>query len=155
MDIMAENVIAVGSENRPLMLENGMYDCWKTQIMLYIQGKENEEMLIDSIKNETFKSEEEITVKDTDEVTLEENNDCDDLQLHTPANFKADHVDAYDSDCNDQATVSAIFMASLSPARSLNDDIVGLIYDSNTLSEVPHYDTYHDDDVDVLNSVVQ
>ncbi|GJY99220.1 hypothetical protein Tco_0516650 [Tanacetum coccineum] len=44
---------------------------------------------------------------------LEENDDCNDLQLHTTSNFKADHVDAYDSDCDDQATASAIFMASL------------------------------------------
>ncbi|GJW57152.1 retrovirus-related pol polyprotein from transposon TNT 1-94 [Tanacetum coccineum] len=57
-------------------------------------------------------------------------------KLHTTTNFKADHVDAYDSDCDDQATTSAIFMASLSPARSLNDEIVPPTYDSNTLSEI-------------------
>ncbi|GKE87138.1 retrovirus-related pol polyprotein from transposon TNT 1-94, partial [Tanacetum coccineum] len=84
---------------------------------------------------------------------LEENDDCDDLQLHTIANFKADHVDAYDSDCDDEATASAIFKASLSPAGSLNDDIVGPTYDSDILSKVPHYDTYYDDDV--LKSAVQ
>ncbi|GKD43472.1 retrovirus-related pol polyprotein from transposon TNT 1-94 [Tanacetum coccineum] len=58
------------------------------------------------------------------------------IQLHTTTNFKADHVDAYDSDCADQATTSAIFMASLSPARSLNDEIVPPTYDSNTLSKI-------------------
>nr|GEX21507.1 retrovirus-related Pol polyprotein from transposon TNT 1-94 [Tanacetum cinerariifolium] len=84
---------------------------------------------------------------------LEENDDCDDLQLHTIENFKEDHVDAYDSDFDDQATANAIFMASLSSARSLNGDIVTLTYDSNTLSKVPHYYTYHDDDV--LNSTIQ
>ncbi|GJY28410.1 hypothetical protein Tco_0404177 [Tanacetum coccineum] len=78
---------------------------------------------------------------------LKENNDCDDLQLHTTTNFKADHVDAYVSDCDDQATASAIFMASLSFVGSLDDDTVTLTYDSNKLSEVSHYDTYHDDDV--------
>nr|GEU85661.1 hypothetical protein [Tanacetum cinerariifolium] len=35
---------------------------------------------------------------------LEENDDCEDLQLHTIANFKAGRVDAYDSNCDDQAT---------------------------------------------------
>ncbi|GJU33300.1 retrovirus-related pol polyprotein from transposon TNT 1-94 [Tanacetum coccineum] len=277
MDTMTENVIAAGSENRPPMLEKGMYDSWKTQIMLYIQGKENGDMLLDSIKNGTFKLEEEITVKDTDEVTdikldiytlinhyqtvkeiwdrikelmegtkmtkqerasmlydefdkftsepgesihsyylryaksgvglsqllnkgeghiakqrtakkmvkdfewfkdkmlltqaqkagvmlhieqqdlladrLEENDDCDDLQLHTTTNFKADHVDAYDSDCDDQATASAIFMASLSSVGSLNDDTAAPTYDSNTFSKVPHYDNYHDSDM--INSDVQ
>ncbi|GKC31400.1 hypothetical protein Tco_1038694 [Tanacetum coccineum] len=67
---------------------------------------------------------------------LEEMDDCDDLQLHTTSNFKADHVDAYDSDCDDEATTYAIFMASLSPARSINRDTVGPYYDSELLSKV-------------------
>ncbi|GJT12428.1 retrovirus-related pol polyprotein from transposon TNT 1-94 [Tanacetum coccineum] len=50
--------------------------------------------------------------------------DCDDLQLHISLIFKADHVDAFDSDCDDAPTVSAIFMARLSPARSVNGDVV-------------------------------
>ncbi|GKB84237.1 hypothetical protein Tco_0956509 [Tanacetum coccineum] len=49
--------------------------------------------------------------------SLEETDDCDELQLQATTNFKADHVDAYDSDY------------------------------SNILSLVPHYDTYHDFDV--------
>ncbi|GKD95362.1 hypothetical protein Tco_1375199, partial [Tanacetum coccineum] len=36
---------------------------------------------------------------------------------------------------------------------SLNGDTVALTYDLDILSEVPHYDTYHENDV--LNSVVQ
>ncbi|GJR18327.1 hypothetical protein Tco_0966854 [Tanacetum coccineum] len=69
MATIAENVIAAGFENRPPMLEKGMYDSWKTQIMLYIQGKENGEMLIDSIKNGHVELLPEITVKDTYGVT--------------------------------------------------------------------------------------
>ncbi|GJU09733.1 hypothetical protein Tco_1132129 [Tanacetum coccineum] len=84
---------------------------------------------------------------------LEENEDCDDLQLQTTSNFREDHVDAYDSDCDDEATASAIFMASLSPAGSLNGDTVAPTHNSDILSKVPHYDTYHDNDV--INSVVQ
>ncbi|GJS94739.1 hypothetical protein Tco_0801707 [Tanacetum coccineum] len=38
MATMAENVIAAGAENRPSMLEKGMYDSWKTHIWLYIKG---------------------------------------------------------------------------------------------------------------------
>nr|GEW44865.1 hypothetical protein [Tanacetum cinerariifolium] len=53
---------------------------------------------------------------------LEENDVCDALQLHTTTHFKTDHVDAYDSDCVDQATANAIFMANLSSAGSLNND---------------------------------
>ncbi|GKC78960.1 hypothetical protein Tco_1129734 [Tanacetum coccineum] len=56
---------------------------------------------------------------------LEEiDSDCEDLQLCTTSNFKADHVDAYDSDCNYEATTSAIFMASVSPVGSINGDTV-------------------------------
>ncbi|GJT08862.1 hypothetical protein Tco_0843324 [Tanacetum coccineum] len=66
---MAENVIAAGSETRPPMLEKGMYDNWKTQIMLYIRGKENGEILKDSVINGPYKFKSEITTKDTYGVT--------------------------------------------------------------------------------------
>ncbi|GJV54819.1 hypothetical protein Tco_1455824 [Tanacetum coccineum] len=85
--------------------------------------------------------------------SLEETDDCEDLQLQATENFKADHVDAYDSDCDDKATTNAIFMANLSPVGSFNDTRVAPLYDSDTLSEVPHYDTYHDSDM--LNSNIQ
>ncbi|GKD68278.1 hypothetical protein Tco_1322368 [Tanacetum coccineum] len=87
------------------------------------------------------------------DILEEMDSDCNDLQLHTTSNFKADHIDAYDSDCDDEATSCAIFMASFSPAGSINSDIVGPYYNSNILSEVPHYDTYQENDM--LNSVVQ
>ncbi|GJU62286.1 hypothetical protein Tco_1244121 [Tanacetum coccineum] len=45
---------------------------------------------------------------------LEETDDCEDLQLQATTNFKADHVDAYDSDCDDEATANVIFRANLS-----------------------------------------
>ncbi|GKE52707.1 hypothetical protein Tco_1487863 [Tanacetum coccineum] len=35
--------------------------------------------------------------------SLEETDDCEDLQVRATTNFKADHVDAYDSDCDDKA----------------------------------------------------
>ncbi|GKE53936.1 hypothetical protein Tco_1489092 [Tanacetum coccineum] len=69
MATMAENVIVAGSENCPPMLEKGMYDSWKTQIILYIRGKENGEMLKDSIDNGPFTLKQVITVKDTDGTT--------------------------------------------------------------------------------------
>ncbi|GKE12321.1 retrovirus-related pol polyprotein from transposon TNT 1-94 [Tanacetum coccineum] len=85
--------------------------------------------------------------------SLEETDDCEDLQLQATTNFKTDHIDAYDSDCDDEATTNAIFMAKFSPIGSLNDDTVAPHYDSDTLFEVPHYDTYHDSDM--LNSNIQ
>ncbi|GJY21805.1 hypothetical protein Tco_0394371 [Tanacetum coccineum] len=85
--------------------------------------------------------------------SLEETGDCEDLQLQATANLKADHVDAYDSDRDDGATANTIFMENLSPVGSINDDTVEPHYDSNILSEAPHYDTYHDSDI--LNSNIQ
>nr|GEY86299.1 hypothetical protein [Tanacetum cinerariifolium] len=57
------------------------------------------------------------------------------LLLQATANFKADHVDAYDSDCNNKATANVIFMENLSPVGFLNDDTVEPHYDSDTLTE--------------------
>nr|GEV95679.1 reverse transcriptase domain-containing protein [Tanacetum cinerariifolium] len=85
--------------------------------------------------------------------SLEEINDCEDLQLQAIINFKADNVDAYYSDCDDKAIANAIFMTNLSPVGSINGDIVEPCYDSDILSQIPHYGTYRD--TDVLNSSVQ
>ncbi|GJV73590.1 retrovirus-related pol polyprotein from transposon TNT 1-94 [Tanacetum coccineum] len=74
-------------------------------------------------------------------------------RLHTTSIFKADHVDAFDSDCDEALTASAIFMARLSHSRSINGDVVGPTYDSYILSQVPHYDTHHD--TDMLNPIIQ
>ncbi|GKB64863.1 hypothetical protein Tco_0921049 [Tanacetum coccineum] len=85
---------------------------------------------------------------------LEEfDSNCDDLPLNTTSIFKADHVDAFDSDCDEAPTASAIFIARLSPAGSVNGDDVSPTYDSDILSEVPNYDTHHE--TDMLNPFVQ
>ncbi|GJX42951.1 integrase, catalytic region, zinc finger, CCHC-type containing protein [Tanacetum coccineum] len=304
MATMAENIIAAGSENRPLMLEKGMYDSWKTRIILYIRGKKNGEIDIKSVnilllglpvdiytlinhyqtakemwdlikelmegtemtKQEPAKQARDLhnvnfdqlyaflkhNEKDAKEVremrqrnpkqlallantynppssynsqqihyaptvvqepptiqpdpefvvptflpthdpiaslnkamiflscrqsqgyagnarknqasrarvvnivgnagtnqprdfladSLEETNDCEDLWLQATANFKADHVDAYDSDCDDEATVNAIFMENLSLVGSINDDMVEsyLEYIKNIVSNNEAYD---------------
>ncbi|GJS47943.1 hypothetical protein Tco_0598064 [Tanacetum coccineum] len=194
MDIMAENVIATGAENRPPMLENGMYDSWKSRILLYIEGKENGEMLIDSINNGPFQFKKEIIipategtpehkrpqelkdltpekkVKDSEwfkenmllaqaqkaRVILQEeqqdflvdgledlDSDCNDLQLHTTSIFKANHVGAFDLDCDETPTASAIFMARLSHAGLVNGDDVNATDDSDILSK--YMDTIEND----------
>ncbi|GJU20889.1 hypothetical protein Tco_1154231 [Tanacetum coccineum] len=70
---------------------------------------------------------------------LEEfDSDCDDLQLNTTSIFKADHVDAFDSDYDEAPTASAIFIERLSPASSVNRDDVNATYDSNILYETEY-----------------
>nr|GEU38260.1 hypothetical protein [Tanacetum cinerariifolium] len=63
---MAENVIVAGAENRHPMLEKGMYDSWKSCIWFYIKGKENGDMLIDSIEKGHFQLKKEIIVLATE-----------------------------------------------------------------------------------------
>ncbi|GKA58500.1 hypothetical protein Tco_0757688 [Tanacetum coccineum] len=69
------------------------------------------------------------------------------LQLNTTSIFMTDHVDAFDSDCDEAPISSAIFITRLSPTRSVNGDDVGPFYDTDILSEVPNYDNYHDNDM--------
>ncbi|GJT03866.1 hypothetical protein Tco_0838328 [Tanacetum coccineum] len=331
MATMAENVVAAGAENRPQILEKGMFNSWKTRIWIYIKGKENGEILLDSINKGPFQIKVEITVPSADGTTKEKlAQTVDDLspkakvydmsmskmqintkfvyhlqskwsrfvtaakqardlhvvkfdqfykppvvlqqpptlptqpdsgfvvpsfistndsiaslnktmlflssamtsrypptnnQLRTSSNprtqatiqngqvtvqnvqgrqsqgnavnagkshmtkqcivkkkvkdlewfkekmllaqaqearvvlhadqqdFLADRMEEMEDYCDDEATASAIFMASISPARSLNDDTVALTYDSDILYEVPTYNNYHKNDI--LNSFVQ
>ncbi|GJR37056.1 reverse transcriptase domain-containing protein [Tanacetum coccineum] len=57
------------------------------------------------------------------------------LDEHQQDFLVVDHVDAYDSDCDNEATANAIFIENLSHVGSLNDYTVAPRYDSDTLSE--------------------
>ncbi|GKE66564.1 hypothetical protein Tco_1520725, partial [Tanacetum coccineum] len=63
--------------------------------------------------------------------SLEETNDCEDLQLQAITLFKADYINAYDSDCDD---------------KSYNKCD---LYDKF----VPHYNTYHESDIQELQYI--
>ncbi|GJZ28363.1 hypothetical protein Tco_0573010 [Tanacetum coccineum] len=67
--------------------------------------------------------------------------------LNTTSIFMTDHVDAFDSDFDYAPTASAIFMARLSLAGSVNGDDAGPSYDIDILSKVPTYNNYHDNDM--------
>ncbi|GJY19104.1 retrovirus-related pol polyprotein from transposon TNT 1-94 [Tanacetum coccineum] len=51
MTILAEFMIVVGGENRPPMLDKTMYDSWESRMELYIEAKENDKMMLNSVKN--------------------------------------------------------------------------------------------------------
>ncbi|GJY68373.1 retrovirus-related pol polyprotein from transposon TNT 1-94 [Tanacetum coccineum] len=55
--------------------------------------------------------------------------------LPTTAIFQTDDLDAFDSDCDEAPSASAVLMAKLSA------------YDSDVLSEVPNYNTYQDNNL--------
>nr|GEW23093.1 hypothetical protein [Tanacetum cinerariifolium]GEW24762.1 integrase, catalytic region, zinc finger, CCHC-type, peptidase aspartic, catalytic [Tanacetum cinerariifolium] len=136
IDIKVVNILLLGL---PCTAKKRVKDSkWFRDKMLLAQAQEAEVVLND--EQQDFLAD-----------SLEETDDCEDLQLQATANFKADYVDAYDLDCGDET--NAIFMANLSPAGSINDDKVEPRYDSDILSEVPHYNTYHE--FDVLNSDIK
>ncbi|GKC82057.1 putative ribonuclease H-like domain-containing protein [Tanacetum coccineum] len=47
MSTMAENVIAVGADNRPPMLEKYQYNSWQSRMLLYIRDQEHGKDLLD------------------------------------------------------------------------------------------------------------
>nr|GEV09968.1 acyl carrier protein 4, chloroplastic [Tanacetum cinerariifolium] len=51
----AENVIVAGIDNRLPMLDWTQYSSWASRMLLYIQGKENGKLLVDSVLNGPFK----------------------------------------------------------------------------------------------------
>ncbi|GJZ93794.1 hypothetical protein Tco_0665997 [Tanacetum coccineum] len=58
-------------------------------------------------------------------------------------NYNADECDAFDSDVDEALTTQTMFMANLSSADPVYDE-VGLLYDSDILSEVHDHDNYQD-----------
>nr|GEW74620.1 hypothetical protein [Tanacetum cinerariifolium] len=51
MTTLAEHMIVAGSKTHPPMLDKPMYDSWESRMQLYIKGKKNSRMMLDSIDN--------------------------------------------------------------------------------------------------------
>ncbi|GKB99409.1 hypothetical protein Tco_0985546 [Tanacetum coccineum] len=51
---LAENVIVVGADNRPPMLDKTNYSSWASRMLLYIKGKEHGNLLVDLVLNRPF-----------------------------------------------------------------------------------------------------
>nr|GFA49194.1 hypothetical protein [Tanacetum cinerariifolium] len=66
-----------------------------------------------------------------------------DLALNVDNVFQADDCDAFDSNVDKAPTAQTLFMANLSSADLVTDE-VGPSYDSDILSEVQDYDHYQD-----------
>ncbi|GJR86730.1 retrovirus-related pol polyprotein from transposon TNT 1-94 [Tanacetum coccineum] len=75
--------------------------------------------------------------KDVDEQPVQ------DLALNVDNVFQADDCDAYDSDVDEAPTAQTMFMANLSSADPVYDE-VGPSYDSDILSEVQDHDHFQD-----------
>nr|GEX12345.1 hypothetical protein [Tanacetum cinerariifolium] len=51
MTTLTEHIMVAGAKNYPPMLEKSMYDSWASRIRLFIKGKKNGRMMLDSIDN--------------------------------------------------------------------------------------------------------
>ncbi|GJS19844.1 hypothetical protein Tco_0448476 [Tanacetum coccineum] len=84
MTTLAEFMIVVGDENRPPMLDKVMYNSWESRMLLYIKGKKNGRMMLESIENlplvyPTVEEDGQIQKKKYAELTKQEQfqDDCD------------------------------------------------------------------------------
>ncbi|GJX59861.1 hypothetical protein Tco_0291251 [Tanacetum coccineum] len=48
---LAEYVILSSADNHPPMLENDLYDSWKSRMELYMQNREHGRMILESVEN--------------------------------------------------------------------------------------------------------
>ncbi|GJV34672.1 hypothetical protein Tco_1395072 [Tanacetum coccineum] len=84
---------------------------------------------------------------------------------YTHHHLKAEHVDAFNSDCDEAPTTSAIFMARLYPVVSNNDSYDELTSNSNVISYADYMITTENDvaqsvhppeqDKDMILSVIE
>ncbi|GKF49708.1 hypothetical protein Tco_0142959, partial [Tanacetum coccineum] len=84
MTTLAEFMIVASAENCPPMLDKVMYNSWESRMLLYIKGKKNGIMMLESIENgplvyPTVKEDGQIRKKKYAELTEQEQlqDDCD------------------------------------------------------------------------------
>ncbi|GKC39328.1 hypothetical protein Tco_1051712 [Tanacetum coccineum] len=51
MTTLAEYMILSGVDNRPSMLDKDLYDSWKSKMELYMQNREHERMILESVEH--------------------------------------------------------------------------------------------------------
>nr|GEU39635.1 retrovirus-related Pol polyprotein from transposon TNT 1-94 [Tanacetum cinerariifolium] len=51
MSTLAKFMIVVGAKNRPPMLDKTIYNSWQSRMLLYLKGKKNGRMMLESIEN--------------------------------------------------------------------------------------------------------
>nr|GEV03346.1 putative reverse transcriptase domain-containing protein [Tanacetum cinerariifolium] len=73
MSTLAEYMIVAGVENRPPMLDKRMYNLWQSRMLLYLKGKKNGRMMLESIQSGPLVY-----------PTIEENGQVREKKCHTP-----------------------------------------------------------------------
>nr|GEX90993.1 hypothetical protein [Tanacetum cinerariifolium] len=112
---------AVGTDNRPPMLEEINFDSWKIRTERYIRGEcEQQTQVIREKTNEEFTEAE--NNKERAEIQainiLSQDVECtvpyaEPLAITTTTSFKVSHEDAYDYDVDEAPHAATVFMANL------------------------------------------
>nr|GEU33777.1 hypothetical protein [Tanacetum cinerariifolium] len=120
----------------------------RTELGMLIWVKQGRLSATTAMKNEVTLDEEQLLFiaggqdnvvdDDVDEQPIQ------DLALNVDNVFQTDDYDAFDYDVDEALTAQIMFMANLSSADPVYDE-VDLSYDSNVLSEVHAHDYYQDD----------
>nr|GEY52773.1 hypothetical protein [Tanacetum cinerariifolium] len=149
---LAEYMILFGADNHPPMLDNDLYDSWKSRMELYMQDKDHGRMILESSENDpliwltveengvtrTKKYAELFGVK---KIQADSNMKATNIILQNlPADIyslvnhhKTEDLDTYDSDCDDVSNAKLVLMANI------------FNYGSDVILEVPHSETYLND----------
>nr|GEX50577.1 hypothetical protein [Tanacetum cinerariifolium] len=119
MTTLAEFIIVAGADNRPLMLDKNMYDSWKSRMELYIEGKENEGIILNSVNNDplicpTVEENGVTRVKREMLQAQEETMQLDRERLLNVITLKTKNLNAYNFDCDDVSLAKMDLMANLS-----------------------------------------
>nr|GEU55589.1 uncharacterized mitochondrial protein AtMg00810-like [Tanacetum cinerariifolium] len=137
MPTLAEFMILFGGDNRPPMLENHLYDSWKSKMELYMQNREHGRKILESVEHGLliWPTIEENglpsdvyslfnhhrVAKDLWErvqLLMQDPGVVEGLVTQTVithnAAYQADDLDAYDSDYDDFSIAKAVLMANLS-----------------------------------------
>nr|GEX98239.1 hypothetical protein [Tanacetum cinerariifolium] len=99
---LAENVIVAGADNCPHMLDKTQYSSWTSRMLLCIKALELRVILDE--EQMAFLEDNRDTI-----ITFQASQD-----IPTPAAFQTDDLDAFDSDCYEAPSASAILMAKFS-----------------------------------------
>ncbi|GJV15363.1 hypothetical protein Tco_1360686 [Tanacetum coccineum] len=99
MTTLADKAILSGADNRPSMLENDMYDSWKSIMELYMMNRQHARMILESVENAQLIW-----------PTIEENG------VTRPRKYsELTHADAIQADCDVKATI--IILQGLPPEQ--------------------------------------
>nr|GEU80215.1 retrovirus-related Pol polyprotein from transposon TNT 1-94 [Tanacetum cinerariifolium] len=149
MTTLAEHIIVVGAENRPLMFEKSMYISLEIHIHLFIKWKKNGKMMLDSINNGPLILDEEqlAFIADLRIVEVQVAQEI----IPQKSAFQTEDLDAYDSNGNDISSAKAVLMANLLSCDPdlLSERIKPTLYDGSVIVK-EHAVIYVIDDEETL-----